>query len=249
MKQKNQRIICVIPARLGSTRFPRKILALLADKPVVQWVYETAVKTNIFDEVIVAVDAEETANVVAEFGANWVMTSPNHQSGTDRLIEVMQSGVTQGDVWVNWQADEPLISQEMICSLLSTINDRTASIWTLKKKVSPDEANSPHVVKVVTDHLGRALYFSRALIPHSRDGDQSINYYKHIGLYAYSTDALKKIASLTPSFLEEQEKLEQLRFLENGLSIQVHETNKESIGIDLKEHLKEVESFLISRVK
>lgn len=229
-------ISCVIPARLDSKRLPRKVLQPLAGKPLIQWVYEAACKVALFDSIILAVDCEEIAEVARSFGAEVILTSPDCQSGTDRLVELHQRKLLKGDIIVNWQGDEPFISPEMIEDLLRGENH--ADVWTLKKKLTdPEQIASPHVTKVVCDREGFALYFSRATIPHYRDPIQQPEIYKHIGLYAYTTQALGKIVSMPLCPLEEAEKLEQLRFLYNGLKIFVQETQHEAFGIDLPQHL------------
>lgn len=237
------KIACIIPARLNSTRFPRKILAKLKGQPLLQWVWEAAQKVSLFDTVAIAVDAQETADVVRDFGGSYFFTSPNCPSGTDRLIEVMEQGDVTADIWVNWQGDEPFINAAMIQDLLQ--NTEKSDIWTLCKKIEKEEQiKSPHVVKVVRDAQGYALYFSRSQIPYIRDSHVKPLFYKHIGLYAYTQAALKQIKTLKPCYLEEAEQLEQLRFLYNGLSIRVHETQFEALGIDLPEHLAQAEAFL-----
>lgn len=235
------KVICIIPARLNSTRFPKKILTLLQGKPLIQWVWEKACSIPYFSQVVIALDAQETKEVVQSFGANYVMTSLECPSGTDRLIEVMQKYGIQADIWVNWQADEPFINQQMIEDLLRNQGD----IWTLKKKIVKSlDILSPHVTKVVCNHEGYALYFSRSAIPYYRDQDVSQLYYQHIGLYAFSQSALEKIAQLNPCILEQAEKLEQLRFLSYNLRIRVNETTESCLGIDLPEHILEAEKHL-----
>ncbi len=237
----SKRIICVIPARLHSTRFPKKVLALLGDKPLMQWAYEGALRCSLFDEVLLAVDAEETYRVAKRFTDDICMTSSKCSSGTERLIEVMQEKNKQADIWVNWQADEPFIQISMIEDLLQTVDDERVDIWTLQRKIASEaELQTPHVVKVVTDYYSRALYFSRSVIPHS--GPIA---YKHIGIYAYTAHALRKITFLPECDLEKQEKLEQLRFLYHGMHIRLHETDKETLGIDTKEELKAAELLLL----
>lgn len=234
-------IICVIPARLNSARFPKKILTLLQGKPLIQWVWEKACSISYFSQVVIALDAEETKEVVQSFGANYVMTSRECPSGTDRLIEVMQKHGIQADIWVNWQADEPFVSQKMIEDLLRNQGD----IWTLKKRIVDSlDILSPHITKVVCNHEGYALYFSRSAIPCYRDQDVSQLYYQHIGLYAFSQEALERIAQLRPCVLEQAEKLEQLRFLFYNLRIRVNETKESCLGIDLPEHLLAAEKHL-----
>lgn len=230
------KIACVIPARLNSTRFPRKMLEYLGGRPLLQWVWDAAKKVSLFDSVTFATDSEEIADLIQGFGGSYQMTSPLCQSGTDRLVELEKRGVIDGDIWVNWQGDEPFIEPEMIFELLKRCDFPEIDVWTLKKKIeSIEEAHDPSCVKVVVDQFDRALYFSRALIPYPRNhgGD----YYRHIGIYAFTKDALQKIDNLPICALEESEKLEQLRFLYGGMKIQVNETNKEVFGIDLPEHL------------
>ena len=239
---KNKRIVCIIPARLQASRFPRKVIADLHGKPLIQWVWEAATKTTIFDTVVSAVDAAETERVVKRFGGTAIMTSPDCQSGTDRLVEIMQSGKVEADIWVNWQGDEPFITQHMIEQLLQSCDTDAVDMWTLKKRITtPEQADSPHIAKVICDMDGCALYFSRSTIPHYRDTDVSFEhqkYYKHIGIYAYTTNGLRKIAQMGQSYQEDAEKLEQLRFLHHKLSIKVHETEHDVFGIDLPEHLE-----------
>jgi 3-deoxy-manno-octulosonate cytidylyltransferase (CMP-KDO synthetase) len=244
-----KKVVCVIPARLKSTRFPRKMLATLGDKPLIQWVWEAAKNIPIFDSVSFAIDSEETAAVIKSFGGNYHMTSVDCLTGTDRLVELIQNGKLSGDIWVNWQGDEPFISLQLIQDLLQSCND-DADVWTIKKRItSHEDIHSPHVGKVVCDNQGFALYFSRCPIPYYRDTvpDSSKIYFKHIGMYAFSEAALKKIAGFSPSYLEEAEQLEQLRFLSNGLRIRVHETKEEAFGIDLPEHLAKAESMIARR--
>ena len=234
-----KKIVCVIPARLHSSRFPRKILAHLGGKPMIQRVWEAAQKVSLFDSVVIAVDHEETAEIVRSFGAAAIMTSPQCFSGTERLVELKARGLIEGDIFVNWQGDEPFIHQSMIGDLLQSVQNDSADIWTLKKQCSDRcDAHSPHLAKVVCDYAGCALYFSRSLIPFYRDvpEDERI-YFKHIGIYAFTAQALDKLQSLSPSYLEKAELLEQLSFLYHGLKIKVHETQHEVLGIDLPEHL------------
>lgn len=229
----NKTVVCVIPARLGSSRFPRKMVARLRDKPLLQWAYEGAKRCDCFDEVVVAVDSEELKAVVEEFGGRALMTSFDCQNGTERLVELQSRGALKGDIWVNWQGDEPFISSNTIETLLQSSQNEEEEIWTLKFPIEdPQKIHSPHVVKVVCDAFGKALYFSRSTIPY-----EGKKVFKHIGLYAYSDRALQKISHLSPSPLEESEKLEQLRFLYHGLSVQVHQTSEEIFGIDTPEHL------------
>lgn len=233
-----RKIACVIPARLKSTRFPRKILASLHDKPLIQWVWEAAKSVPFFNSVTIAVDAEETAEVARSFGAHTVMTKESCPSGTMRLGELLQRKEIDADVFVCWQGDEPFLHQQMIGELLQTAQSDISDVWTLKKKIiKSEDILSPHVCKVVTDQDGYALYFSRSPIPFHRDITETIHY-KHIGIYAYTKDALSRLIELPTSHLAEAEQLEQLNFLYHGLKVRVHETSHEGFGIDIPEHLE-----------
>lgn len=242
-----KKIACIIPARLKSTRFPKKMLHMLKNKPLLQWVFEAASSISLFDEVAIAVDAEETAQLVQSFGGKCFMTSESCPSGSDRLAELMQKRLVEADIWVNWQGDEPFICEQMIVDLLQSCDKEDSDIWTLKKKiVHSEEAVNPHIAKVVCDVHGFALYFSRSQIPFYRDIAEfsQKEFYKHVGLYAYTREALNKISTLQPCAIEAAEQLEQLRFLYNNLKIRVHETNYEVFGIDLPEHLARAEAYV-----
>ncbi|HEX2579638.1 MAG TPA: 3-deoxy-manno-octulosonate cytidylyltransferase [Rhabdochlamydiaceae bacterium] len=234
-----RKIACVIPARLNSTRFPRKILALLHDKPLIQWVWEAAKSIPFFNSVTIAVDNEETADLVRAFGAHAIMTKESCPSGTMRLGELLHRKKIDADIFVCWQSDEPFLHQHLIGELLQTAQSETADVWTLKKKITQTEdVLSPHVCKVVTDQDGYALYFSRYPIPFYRDMKETI-YYKHIGIYAYTKEALSRLIELPTSHLAEAEQLEQLNFLYHGLKVRVHETTHEGFGIDIPAHLEQ----------
>ncbi len=233
------KIACVIPARLKSSRLPRKILAPLHKKPLLQWVWEAASKVSLFDSVTVAVDADETARVVRSFGGNCFMTAENCPTGTHRLCELLLEQKISADIIVNWQSDEPFLHEQMMRELLQSIKTDQADVWTLKKQITTiEEIHSPHIAKVVTDENGYALYFSRCPIPFHRD-TKTTTYYKHIGLYAYRKKALERLTHLPTSHLAEAEQLEQLNFLYHGLKIRVHETAHDGFGIDLPEHLEQ----------
>jgi 3-deoxy-D-manno-octulosonate cytidylyltransferase len=234
-------VICVIPARLASTRFPRKMVAPLGGKPLIQWTYEAAKRISCFREVVIAVDTEELQELAQNFGARALMTSTTCQSGTERLIELVERNELEADVLVNWQGDEPFVSPEMIEDLLQTAGEDGYSIWTLSKEMEEEE--SPHLVKIVSNHAGEALYFSRSPIPYFRNAMKK-SYWKHIGIYAYTPEALRKISSLPHSYLEEAEQLEQLRFLQGGLKIRVHKTRQEFWGIDIPEDLERAKLLL-----
>lgn len=240
------KIACVIPARLQSSRFPKKILAPLHGKPLIQWVWEAARNVPFFDSVTIAIDASETESVVQKFGANYRMTSIECPNGTMRLCDLIQRYDIEGDIFVCWQGDEPFLHETMIRELLQSAGSDQADIWTLKKRIyDPALAASPHIVKVVTDQEGYALYFSRSIIPFHRDIAPSY-YEKHIGIYAYSREALEKISSLPMSLLAEKEQLEMLNFMYHGLKIRVHETQHDGFGIDIPEHLEEAHQRVLA---
>lgn len=235
MKQK-KKITCIVPARLESTRFKNKVLETLAGKPILQWIYESATESELFDDIYFAVDAKVTKELAESFGAKAILTSVDHPSGTDRIIEVKESLNLDADIFVNWQADEPFIKKPLLQDLLQSV-DEDSDLWTLKKRIEdPIDLEDSSVVKVVTDQTGKALYFSRHCIPYFQN-DVNVPIYKHLGIYAYSKKALSLIKELRPCDLEKAESLEQLRFLYHGLKIKVHETKHETFGIDLKEHL------------
>ena len=213
---------------------PKKVLANLRGRPLLDWVFEAAMECDQFDHVTFAIDSEETAAVLEKIGASYVMTSEDCPSGTKRLIECALSTDIESDIWVNWQADEPFIQSAMIDELLQSDD---GDIWTLKREITDlEELDNPNVVKVVTDRFNHALYFSRSAIPHVRQVSGS-PFYKHVGLYAFSQNAIDKIATHPVSDLEVSEGLEQLTFLYEGLKISVHETQFDTVGIDTHDDL------------
>jgi len=252
------KVIAVIPARWASSRFPGKPLAIIHGKPMIQWVVEQTGKARTVSEVIVATDDDRIALAVQDFGGSAVMTSSDHLSGTDRVAEVAES--RNCEIVVNVQGDEPLIPPENIDRVVaSLLGDETIEVSTLMMRIdSVEDLANPDICKVVVDHRGNALYFSRAPVPFDRDGwtkdfkdgesiwpkDMDVKAYKHIGLYAYRKSFLMEFPRLRVSQLETIEKLEQLRILENGISIRVVETCKGSIGVDRKEDLAAVEKEL-----
>ncbi|MBQ5994003.1 MAG: 3-deoxy-manno-octulosonate cytidylyltransferase [Bacteroidales bacterium] len=233
----------IIPARYASTRFPGKPLAVLQGKPMVQWVYERVQSSEVCD-LAVATDDDRIADCVCGFGGKVVMTSPDHASGTDRCGEAARSmHPSDNDVIINIQGDEPLISPREIHLLASAFEDRSVQIATL---VNPFQEggllHNPNVVKVVKAKNGNVLYFSRLPIPYLRENaTPPKNYFRHIGIYAYRYGALKEIVKLPTSELENSEKLEQLRWLENGYTIRALECDYQGIGVDTPEDLKNVE--------
>jgi 3-deoxy-manno-octulosonate cytidylyltransferase (CMP-KDO synthetase) len=239
------RALAVIPARLGSTRLPRKMLRLIAGKTLLARVYEAVRSSALLEDVIVATDSDEILAVCRESGWHGRMTSGSHPSGTDRVCEISNS--MAADVYVSVQGDEPLTRPEHIASLLEVMKDPAVQVGTLKTPARTADVNNPNAVKVVTDEAGRALYFSRATIPCDRDRAGSVCYYKHLGLYAYRKSALDRFAALPESTLERTERLEQLRFLENGIPIYVGETPYDTVGVDTEDDLLRVQEILASR--
>jgi 3-deoxy-manno-octulosonate cytidylyltransferase (CMP-KDO synthetase) len=243
MSQPQQRrVLGVIPARLASTRLPRKVLRELAGAPLLEWVYRAALACPGLDAVVIAADSEEVLTLCA--GHRWpcVLTSPDLPSGTDRLHAVAQTH--PADIYVNIQGDEPLLRPEHIEALLAPFAAPHVDVTTLKVRCTPENIANPNAVKVVTAADGRALYFSRATIPYDRDQTGDVSYFKHLGLYAYRHAALQRFASLAPSPLEQAERLEQLRLLENGIALYVAETEFDTIGVDTEEDLQRVEAIL-----
>ena len=241
------KVAVVIPARYASTRFEGKPLAMLLGKPMIQHVYERSRKACGVDSVIVATDDDRIFDAVKSFGGEVVMTSADHQTGTDRLAEVAAG--LDSDLIVNVQGDEPLIYPEMIEAALAALEAAPlAAMSTLKYKITDvDDIKSPSVVKVVVDRDDFALYFSRHAIPFNRDeakGPHLPVYYKHIGLYVYRRDFLMKFAGMDSTPLENAEKLEQLRALENGYRIKVVTTEYDTVGVDEPQDLIKAEEIL-----
>jgi 3-deoxy-manno-octulosonate cytidylyltransferase (CMP-KDO synthetase) len=235
------KVVAVIPARLASTRLPRKMLREIAGVPLLAWVYRGVRRSPLLEDVIVATDSEEIRLFCERHKFQVRMTSSAHRSGTERVHEV--AGAVSADVYLNVQGDEPLTRPEHIESLTAVMSDTSAQVGTLKTPAAEIDINNPSAVKVVTDSAGRALYFSRATIPYDRDGLRP-PYYKHLGFYAYRKAALDKFVGWPESSLERSERLEQLRFLENGISIFVAETPFDTVGVDTEEDLRRVEEIL-----
>ncbi len=247
---KNMKFLAIIPARYASTRFPAKPLAILGGKPVIQHVYERV--SSILDAVV-ATDDERICDIVTAFGGRVVMTSPEHCTGTDRCLEAYNNYGVESDVIINVQGDEPFIAEEQIRSLMQCFDNSQTDIATLIKPfpvtTTFDVLSNPNMPKVITNPKGQAIYFSRSVIPYLRGKDVDEwaslrTYYKHIGIYAYRVEVLKKITQMAQTPLELSESLEQLRWLENGLTIQTAVTDIETIGIDTPEDLVKAEEFL-----
>lgn len=240
-KLRRMRVAAVIPARLASTRLPRKMLREIGGEPLLVWVYEGVRRCGSLDEVVVATDSEEILDFCKRRGFVARMTSATHRSGTERVHEI--STVIPADVYLNVQGDEPLTRPEHIESLIDVVRTPGVAVGTLKTPAAEIDINNPSAVKVVTDSAGRALYFSRATIPFDRDGASPV-YYKHLGFYGYRKDALDKFVRWPESSLERSERLEQLRFLENGIPIYVAETPFDTVGVDTEEDVRRVEEIL-----
>ncbi len=240
------KVLGIIPSRYASTRFPGKPLADICGKSMVQRVYEQAEATAEVERVVVATDDKRIVRNVESFGGNVMLTGSSHANGTSRCLEVVEKLEKQGhyfDVVMNIQGDEPLIQPDQISQLIALFSNETTDIATLAHRIREvEELMNPNAVKVVTGTQQQALYFSRQAIPFVRGENPEnrlgkIDFYKHLGIYAYRTSVLKKIVLLPPGKLEQAEKLEQLRWLENGFVIKVGITDYEGVGVDTPEDL------------
>lgn len=250
VKVHTMRIVAIIPARYGSTRFPGKALADLDGKPMIQHVFERTMQASLVSRAIVATDDQRIADLVHQAGGEAIMTSADHETGTDRLAEVARG--LEADIVVNVQGDEPLIMPAMIDQAIEPfLSNPGLRMGTLKTRVRClHDFLSPNVVKVVTDNDGYALYFSRSPLPFFRDRWHDLKddafasgrllCFKHVGLYVYQREFLLEFAAMPQTFLEQSEKLEQLRALENGVRIRVVETEFDSLGVDTPEDLGRV---------
>ena len=247
------RVLAIIPARYASTRFPAKPLAILGGKMVVERVYEQ-VKRAV-ERVVVATDDERIYDAVCSFGGEVVMTSTEHNSGTDRCVEAYEKLSYEADIVINVQGDEPFIAPEQINTLIACFENEAIDIATLVKPLTENDSvealENPNSPKVVINGANEAIYFSRSVVPYLRgvereDWLKCHTFYKHIGIYAFRAKALKEVTALPQSPLEKAEKLEQLRWLESGYKIGVGVTNIETVGIDTPEDLERAERFLNS---
>ena len=238
--------VAVIPARYASTRLPGKPLLDICGKPLIQHVWETVSRARGLDEVVVATDDARIAHAVQAFGGKVCMTSPDCRSGSDRVREVAAS--LAADVYVNVQGDEPLLEASAIERLRDVFTeDASVQVATLCSRISEEQARSPHQVKVIRDHAGNALYFSRAPLPFVRESGESTEFLGHVGIYAYRADVLRGFASLPFSPLEQAEKLEQLRFLQAGIPVRVLEVPPMGVGVDTPEDLERVRAVVRKR--
>lgn len=244
-------VILVIPTRFGSSRFPGKPLASIAGKPLIQHVYERVSVSSVVDRVLIATDDTRIRDVVEGFGGTVVVTDSSLRTGTDRVAAVAQQ--VPGHVFVNMQGDEIPLNPALISDLVLAFGASGARMGTLKRKLQfDDDVNNPALVKVVTNHQDEALYFSRAPIPHYRDGRAGAVvvglHYLHLGVYIYTRETLLQIAKLPTGRLEDVEKLEQLRALEHGIPIRVWETVHPSLRIDRPEDVSEAALALQSHM-
>lgn len=244
----SNKIAIVIPARYASTRLPGKPLLEVDNKPIIQWVYERAKSSRLAGKVIVATDDTRIIDAVNKFGGEVVMTSSEHQSGSDRIAEVIKKDENI-EIVVNVQGDEPLITPESIDKAIEAlINDENLEISTLIRELkNHEEVTNPNLVKVVFDNSNKALYFSRSPIPYPRN-NSDVKYFGHIGLYAYRRKSILSMTSMPQSSLEITESLEQLRALQNGMKIGVIEVDYSPIGIDTPEDFEKFKEILKSKL-
>jgi len=240
----SMKAIAVIPARLASTRLPRKMLREIAGETLLGRTYNAVRACSQLERVIIATDSDEILQLAQQNRWDAQMTSAAHRNGTERVHEIAAS--VFADVYVNVQGDEPLIRREHIASLLELMQDPGVQVGTLKTPTAPEDISNPNAVKVVTDLSGWALYFSRATIPYDRDRTGP-PYFTHLGIYAYRKAALDRYCALPESPLESSERLEQLRFLENGISIHVAEAPYGTLRVDTEEDLRRAERLLRER--
>ena len=235
-------IVAVIPARYAATRFPGKLMQLLGNKTIIRHVYDNTVSTGLFNDVFVVTDSDIIYKEIKENGGKVIMSRKEHESGSDRIAEVIAE--MNMDVVVNVQGDEPFIKKEPLEKLVRLFADDTIQVASLMRKISKEEATNPNNVKVVTDKSGYALYFSRSIIPCQREEKIKGEYFLHVGVYAYKKEVLMNFTKWPQSSLEKIEKLEQLRYLENGIKIKMAETDYNNIAIDTPEDLEKAKSSL-----
>jgi 3-deoxy-manno-octulosonate cytidylyltransferase (CMP-KDO synthetase) len=240
------KVVGIIPARWGSTRFPGKPLHGVAGKPLIRHVWERCVEAGCFDQIIIATDDMRIAEAGFDFGAEIAVTAADHPSGTDRIAEVAKK-LKKASIILNVQGDEPLIDPCLLQRLTRKLEDSPQiQIITAATPLPPEESSSEHIVKVVFDCKGDALYFSRSRIPFRR-GASEIRTYRHLGVYGYRRKALLDFVKMSPSSLEQAEQLEQLRALENGVKIRVVVSETSSPGVDTFEDATEIERLILSR--
>ena len=235
-------IVAAIPARYAATRFPGKLMQVLGNKTIIRHVYDNTVSTGLFNDVFVVTDSDIIYKEIKDSGGKVIMSKKEHESGSDRIAEAIAE--MNIDVIVNVQGDEPFIKKEPLEKLVRLFNDDSIQVASLMRKISKEEALNPNNVKVVTDKLGYALYFSRSIIPYKREETLNPQYFLHVGVYAYKKDVLMNFTKWPQSSLEKIEKLEQLRYLENSIKIKMAETEYNNIAIDTPEDLERAKSSL-----
>jgi len=234
-------IVAVIPARYAATRFPGKLMQMLGNKPIIRHVYVNAKKTGLFNDVFVVTDSDIIYQEITKNGGKAIMNKKEHESGSDRIAEAIAE--MNVDIIVNVQGDEPFIKKEPLEKLVRLFDDTSVEVASLMRKISKEEAENPNNVKVVTDKSGYALYFSRSIIPFQRNLGSDIDYFLHVGVYGYKKDILLKFTHWPQSELEKTEKLEQLRYLENGIKIKMTQTDYNNIAIDTPEDLEKAKKI------
>ena len=232
----------MIPARFAATRFHGKLMKALGDKTVIRHVYDNTLSTKLFDDVIVVTDSEMILNEITSHGGKAIMSKKEHESGSDRIAEAV-AGIN-ADVIVNVQGDEPFLHKAPLEKLIRLFDDPSVEVGSLMRKISNEEAANPNNVKVVVDKNNIALYFSRSIIPYPRDAESNPDYFLHVGVYAYRKDVLLSFTQWPHSALEKTEKLEQLRYLENGVRIKMAQTDYINIAIDTSEDLERARDLL-----
>jgi 3-deoxy-manno-octulosonate cytidylyltransferase (CMP-KDO synthetase) len=245
------KIIAMIPARYAATRFPAKLMQSLAGKTVIRHTYENTVATGLFDEVFVITDSDIIFQEVISHGGKAIMSKHPHESGSDRIVEAITemsaSAGTDGniDIVVNVQGDEPFVKKEPLEKLVQLFNDPEVMVGSMMRVMTDEqEIQNPNCVKVVVNKKNDALYFSRSVIPFVRNKESGINHYLHIGVYAYRKEALMQFTKMEKSLLENTEHLEQLRYLENGISIRMAEVDFINTAIDTPEDLEKARKML-----
>ena len=240
------KIIAVIPARYASTRFPAKLMQDLGGKTVITRTYQAAVETQLFDDVFVVTDSQLIFNEILSNGGKVIMSSKEHESGSDRIAEAVES--IDADIVVNVQGDEPFINKEPLAAVIEEFRkdvQKNIDLASLMREISDWEAiENPNNVKVIVDQNNFALYFSRSVIPYPREKKVGVRYFQHIGIYAFRKQALLDFAKLPMKSLEASEKLEQLRYLEYGKRIKMIETTHVGIGIDTPEDLEKARQMI-----
>jgi len=236
------KIIAVIPARYAATRFPGKLMQQLGNKSIIRHVYDNTIATGLFNNVFVVTDSDIIYKEIIANGGKAIMSKKAHESGSDRIAEAVAD--MNVDVIVNVQGDEPFIKKEPLEKLVQLFNDPEVQVASLMRKISKEEAVNPNNVKVVTDKNNYALYFSRSIIPFQRDEELPPKYFLHVGVYAYTKNVLMNFTQWPQTFLEKTEKLEQLRYLENGIRIKMAETGYLNVAIDTPEDLEKAKQYL-----